>query len=270
MGVDAPAGFSDMSEVTPKTAFVTGGSRGIGFGIARALAAEGWQLAINGVRPEREAGAAIHALRQHARTIYCRGDISQAVDRAACLERIRSEFGGLNLLVNNAGIAPPQREYILAASEESFDRVFDVNLKGPYFLTQATARWMIDQRAADPTFDGAIINISSVSAELASINRGDYCMSRAGTSMATKLWALRLAEYGIRVYEIRPGIIATDMTAPVKEKYDQMLAAGLTLERRWGQPEDVGRAAAALARGDFPYATGQVVNIDGGMMLGRL
>jgi NAD(P)-dependent dehydrogenase (short-subunit alcohol dehydrogenase family) len=171
--------------------------------------------------------------------------------------------------VNNAGIAPPARDDILAATEHSFDKVFEVNLKGPYFLTQAVARWMIEQRQADSAFDGVIINISSISAELASTNRGDYCMARAGTSMATKLWAVRLAEFGIRVYEIRPGVISTDMTAPVKEKYDKLIAEGLTLERRWGTPEDVGRAAAALARGDFPYATGQVVNIDGGLMAPR-
>ena len=129
---------------------------------------------------------------------------------------------------------------------------------------------MAEQRQADATFDGCVVNISSISAEIASINRGDYCMARAGTSMATKLWAVRLAEFGIRVYEIRPGVIATDMTAGVKEKYDQMIAEGLTLEPRWGRPEDIGRAVAALARGEFPYATGQVVNIDGGMMIGRL
>jgi NAD(P)-dependent dehydrogenase (short-subunit alcohol dehydrogenase family) len=259
-----------MPASTPKTAFVTGGSRGIGFGIARALAADGWQLAINGVRPENDVRAAIHTLRQTARTIYCQGDISQPADRAAFLDRIDQEYGALHLLVNNAGIAPPRRDDILEATEESFDKVFDVNLKGPYFLTQAAARWMIVQRQADPQVDGCIINISSISAEVASVNRGDYCMARAGTSMATKLWAVRLAEHGIRVYEIRPGIVATDMTAGVKEKYDRLIAEGLTLEPRWGQPEDVGRAAAALARGDFPYATGQVVTIAGGMTIGRL
>jgi NAD(P)-dependent dehydrogenase (short-subunit alcohol dehydrogenase family) len=187
-----------------------------------------------------------------------------------CLDEIREQYGRLDLLVNNAGIAPPSRDDILDAAEASFDKVFDVNLKGPYFLTQAAARWMVEQRHADAAFDGCIINISSISAEVASVNRGDYCMARAGTSMATKLWAVRLAEFGIRVYEIRPGIVATDMTAGVKEKYDKLIAEGLTLERRWGTPEDVGRAAAALARGDFPYATGQVVTLAGGMTIGRL
>ncbi len=172
--------------------------------------------------------------------------------------------------MNNAGVAPPRRDDILEATEASFDKVFEVNLKGPYFLTQSVARWMIARRQADSAFDGCIVNISSVSADLASTNRGDYCMARAGTSMATKLWTVRLAEYGIRVYEIRPGIIATDMTTGVKEKYDRMIAEGHMLEPRWGQPEDIGRAVAMLARGDLPYATGQVLNIDGGLSIGRL
>ena len=260
-----------MSNSNKKTAFVTGGSRGIGLGIAKSLADDGWRLAINGVRPEADVREALDSLRgQSSQVIYCRGDISTAADRKTCLDEVDKHFGRLDLLVNNAGIAPPRRDDILEATEESFDKVFDVNLKGPYFLTQAVARWMIVQHQADKAFDGCIVNISSVSAELASINRGDYCMARAGTSMATKLWAARLAEYGIRVYEIRPGIIATDMTAAVKEKYDRMIAEGLLLEPRWGQPEDIGRAVAALARGDLRYATGQVINIDGGMMIGRL
>lgn len=254
-----------------KTAFVTGGSRGIGLGIAQALAADGWRLAINGVRAEDDVRETLDALRAVSpEVIYVRGDVSSAADRAACIDQLRTKFGRLNLLVNNAGIAPRVRADILDATEESFDEIFRVNLKGPYFLTQAVARWMADERRADAAFDGCIVNISSISAEIASINRGDYCMARAGTSMATKLWAVRLAEFGIRVYEIRPGVIATDMTAGVKEKYDRLIADGLTLEPRWGRPEDIGRAVAALARGDFPYATGQVVNIDGGMMIGRL
>ncbi|HEX6962749.1 MAG TPA: 3-ketoacyl-ACP reductase [Lacipirellula sp.] len=260
-----------MIQPTNKVAFITGGSRGIGLGIARALAAEDWRLAINGMRREEEVATVLEELRgQSPQVAYCRGDISIAEERAACLDHIDGQFGGLNLLVNNAGIAPPRRDDILEATEESFDKVFNVNLKGPYFLTQAVARWMIAQRGTNPDFDGAIVNISSISAEIASVNRGDYCMSRAGTSMATKLWAVRLAEYGIRVYEIRPGIVATDMTAGVKDKYDSLIAGGLTLQPRWGQPEDVGRAVAALARNDFPYSTGQIINVDGGMMIGRL
>jgi 3-oxoacyl-[acyl-carrier protein] reductase len=254
-----------------KVAFVTGGSRGIGLGIAQALATDGWRLAINGMRSEDDVRESLARLRKVSPdVIYCRGDVSQAEDRAHCLDEIDGRFGRLNLLVNNAGIAPPRRDDILEATEASFDKVFDVNLKGPYFLTQAVARWMIVQHQAHASFEGCIVNISSVSAELASINRGEYCMARAGTSMATKLWAVRLAEFGIRVYEIRPGIVATDMTAGVKDKYDRMIAEGVTLEPRWGQPEDIGRAVATLARGDLPYATGQVLHIDGGMTIGRL
>jgi 3-oxoacyl-[acyl-carrier protein] reductase len=260
-----------MASTSQKTALITGGSRGIGFGIARALAADGWRLAINGLRPEADVQTALESLRQYSPQVaYCRGDVASADDRAACLDAVDQQFGRLDLLVNNAGITSPGRDDILEATEASFDKVMGVNLKGPYFLTQAAARWMIVQHQADPTFDGCIVNISSVSAELVSTNRGDYCLTRAAMSMATKLWAVRLAEFGVRVYEVRPGVIATDMTAGAKEKYDRLFAEGLALERRWGQPEDVGRAVAALARGEFPYATGQVVNIDGGMLIGRL
>ncbi len=265
---------SDQStdDAYQRTAFVTGGSRGIGFGIARALAADGWRLAINGMRPEADVREALDALRQTSpQSIYCRGDISQAADRAACLDQIRSEFGRLDLLVNNAGIAPPRAGRHSRSDRGVVRQGLRRQPQGPV-LPHAGRRPVDGRRSGrpTPTFDGCIVNISSVSAEVASINRGDYCMARAGTSMATKLWAVRLAEFGIRVYEIRPGIIATDMTAGVKEKYDKLIADGLTLEPRWGQPEDIGRAVAALARGDFPYATGQVVNIDGGMMIGRL
>jgi NAD(P)-dependent dehydrogenase (short-subunit alcohol dehydrogenase family) len=260
-----------MSNTVNKTALVTGGSRGIGFGIAQALAADGWRLAINGLRAEADVQPALEELRPRSpRVAYCRGDVSLAADRAACLDSVQQHFGRLDLLVNNAGITSPGRDDVLDATEASFDKVMGVNVKGPYFLTQAAARWMIVQRQADPAFDGCIVNISSVSAELVSTNRGDYCLSRAAMSMATKVWAVRLAEFGIRVYEVRPGVIATDMTAGVKEKYDRLFAEGLALEARWGQPADVGRAVAALARGEFPYATGQVVNIDGGMLIGRL
>jgi NAD(P)-dependent dehydrogenase (short-subunit alcohol dehydrogenase family) len=163
------------------------------------------------------------------------------------------------------------RADILDATEESFDRLMAINLKGPYFLTQAAAKWMARQsQAAGKGWRGCIINISSVSAAVASVNRGDYCITKAGIAMASMLWAARLAEFGIDVYEIRPGIIATDMTAGVTEKYDRLIAGGLTIEKRWGTPEDVGKAAATLARGDVPYATGQVLHVDGGMTVARL
>lgn len=260
-----------MSQSKGKTALITGGSRGIGLGIAQALAADGWRLAINGLRPATDVKPILDELATIApQAAYVRGNVAKTADRAALLDEVLEVFGRVDLLVNNAGMAPRVRADVLDATEESFDEVMAVNLKGPYFLTQAVARRMIELRRVDPQFDGCVINISSVSAELASVNRGDYCLSRAGTSMATKLWAVRLADFGIRVYEIRPGVIATDMTAGVKQKYDELIAGGLTLDRRWGRPEDVGRAVAALARGEFPYAAGQVVHIDGGMTVGRL
>lgn len=252
-------------------ALITGGTRGIGLGIATQLAGAGYDLAVNGVRAESEVADTLGRLRElGAKVVYCRGDVGVAADRAAIIDRIRKEFGALHVLVNSAGITSPGRKDLLDATEDSFDRVMAVNLKGRFFLTQLAARWMIDQRERDQAFCGCVINISSVSGEMVSTNRGDYCLSWAATTMATKLWAVRLAPHDIDVYEIRPGIIATDMTAPVKDKYDKLIADGLTLERRWGTPEDIGRAAAALCRGDIPYATGQVLTIDGGMTIQRL
>jgi NAD(P)-dependent dehydrogenase (short-subunit alcohol dehydrogenase family) len=186
------------------------------------------------------------------------------------LETIEKHFGKLNVLVNNAGIAPRVRADVLEASEDSFDELISVNLKGPYFLTQMIARWMILQKNTDSAFRGCIINIGSISATVASVTRGEYCISKAGIAMATRLWAVRLAEFGIAVYEIRPGIIATDMTAAVKSKYDALIAGGLLLEKRWGTPDDVGKAAAMLARGDLPYASGSALILDGGLTLPRL
>jgi NAD(P)-dependent dehydrogenase (short-subunit alcohol dehydrogenase family) len=196
--------------------------------------------------------------------------VAEAADRQAVLDGVRKRFGRLDVLVNNAGVAPTERADILDATEESFDRLISINLKGPYFLTQLAARWMIDQRKVDRSFAGVIVNISSVSATEASINRGDYCISKAGIAMATQLWAHRLAEFGVAVYEVRPGIIESDMTAAVKEMYDKLLADGLTVENRWGQPADVGRAVAMLARGELTYSTGNVLSIDGGLTLRRL
>jgi NAD(P)-dependent dehydrogenase (short-subunit alcohol dehydrogenase family) len=201
---------------------------------------------------------------------YCQGDVAVPADRARVLGMVEAEFHRLDVLVNNAGVAPEQRADLLEATEESFDRVLGINLKGPYFLTQAAANWMIRQRQGSPGFRGCIVNISSVSATVASVTRGDYCISKAGVAMATRLWAARLAEFGIDVYEVRPGVVATDMTAAVKDKYDQLIAAGLTVENRWGEARDVGRAVAVLARGEISYATGQVLVIDGGLTLQRL
>jgi NAD(P)-dependent dehydrogenase (short-subunit alcohol dehydrogenase family) len=254
-----------------RVALVTGGSRGIGLGIAQALADSGFDLAINGVRDEAQVAGVLDGLTQRGATAYyCRGDVAIPSDRQAIVDAVRARFGRIDVLVNNAGVAPSVRADVLEATEESFDRVVGINLKGPYFLTQLVARWMIEQRQNDANFHGVIVNVSSVSATEASINRGDYCISKAGVAMATQLWAHRLAEFGIAVYEVRPGIITTDMTAPVKEKYDRLLADGLTVENRWGTPEDVGRAVAVLARGDITYATGNVLNVDGGLTLRRI
>ncbi|MBN1582371.1 MAG: 3-ketoacyl-ACP reductase [Anaerolineae bacterium] len=252
-------------------ALVTGGGRGIGLGIARCLAAEGYDLAICGVRSQDRVQTTLDDLGSlGVEVLYCQADVSDSQDRARLLGEIKARYGRLNVLVNNAGVAPRTRADILEATEESYERVMSINLKGPYFLTQAVARWMIAQQQETPDFRGCIINVSSISATVASPSRGEYCLSKAGVSMATQLWAVRLGEFGIPVYEVRPGVIETDMTAVVKEKYDKLIAGGLTVQPRWGFPEDVGRAVASLVRGDFPYSTGQVIMVDGGLTLQRL
>jgi 3-oxoacyl-[acyl-carrier protein] reductase len=254
-----------------KVALVTGGSRGIGKGIALALAAIGFDIVISFALDDVAAKQTQSEIEEMGRKcLAVRGDISNSAERIALVDVVRREFGRLDLLVNNAGVAPLKRVDLLEATEESFDRLMSINLKGPYFLTQAVANWMIEQRKADPDRMLAIVNISSISAYASSPSRGDYCVSKAGVSMATKLYADRLAEYGINVYEIQPGIIATEMTAPVKDKYDKMIEGGLTPIKRWGTPEDVGKAVAAVAQGLFPFSTGQVFNLDGGFHLRRL
>jgi 3-oxoacyl-[acyl-carrier protein] reductase len=254
-----------------KVALITGGSRGIGLGIAKSLAQAGFDLAINGVRNEEDVQSALEDLRQlGAEVLYCQGDVGKESSRKAIMDKMRSHFGRLNVLVNNAGVAPKERKDILEATEESFDYVLSTNLKSSYFLSQAAANWMIEQKEADDSFEGAIINVSSISATVVSINRGEYCVAKAGMSMATQLFAARLGEYNIPVYEVRPGVIATDMTAKVTEKYDKLIAEGLMVQPRWGLPEDVGKAVAALSTGSFPYSTGQVIMVDGGMTIPRL
>lgn len=250
-----------------RTALITGGSRGIGLGIALHLAQQGFNLAINGMRPEEAVQGPLQSLRAAgAETIYCRGDISVAAEREQVLQKTYGHFGELHVLVNNAGVAPKERKDLLEMTEESYDRLLDTNLKGPFFLTQSVASRMI----ATPGLNACIINISSISATVASINRGEYCIAKAGLSMMTQLFAVRLGAHGIPVYEVRPGIIATDMTAGVQEKYDRLIAEGLLVQPRWGQPDDVGKAVAMLASGALPYSTGQVVMIDGGLTISRL
>ncbi len=254
-----------------KTAFITGGTRGIGLGIATELAKAGFDLAVNGVRDEANVGSVLNELREYgAGVIYIRGDVSQKEDRHRMISAVTEKFGKINILVNNAGIAPKERRDILEATEESFEELLRVNLQGPYFLTQLTAGRMIEAKQQSPGEFFCIINVSSVSATVASVNRGEYCISKAGIAMATKLWAARLGEYNIPVYEIQPGVIQTDMTAGVQEKYNKLFQSGIAVQSRWGLPEDVGKVAAAMASGALPYSTGQVVRVDGGMTIQRL
>ena len=254
-----------------KVALVTGGTRGIGLGIATALAKAGFDLALNGVREETAISSVLDDLREYGTKVaYFQGDISSKDDRKKLVEAVFKQYDRINVLVNNAGIAPPERRDILEATEESFELVLNTNLRGPYFLTQMIANRMIDTRIRVPEEFYCIINVSSVSASIASVNRGEYCISKAGIAMATKLWAARLGEFDIPVYEIQPGVIRSDMTTGVTEKYDKLFKDGLAIQQRWGMPEDVGKVAAAMAAGNMPYSTGQVVMVDGGMTIQRL
>ena len=254
------------------TALITGGSRGIGLGCALSLAKEGHRIAINGMRPESDVTEVLDQIKAAGapEVLYCQGDVGTEEGRAAILDRIRTEFGSLNILVNNAGVAPAERKDVLETTLESYRRLMSINLEGPYFLTQAVANWMIEQKQADASFQGSIINVNSISAIVASVNRGEYCVSKAGLGMVTQLFAARLGEFDIPVYEVRPGVIKTDMTSGVTEKYDKLIADGLCVTPRWGLPDDIGKAVASLARRDFPYSTGQTIMIDGGLTIPRL
>jgi 3-oxoacyl-[acyl-carrier protein] reductase len=252
--------------MTPRSALVTGGTRGIGLGIARALAADGWRLALCGVRPRDAVRPVLDELATAGgEAEYWPADVASAADRARLLDRAFERFGIVNALVNNAGRAPRVRADLLEATEESFEELVRTNLQGPYFLTQAYAQRLLASNAA-----GAIVFVTSVSAELASPGRGEYCVSKAGLAMAVQLFALRLAAARIPVYEVRPGVIATDMTAGVRDMYDRRIADGLVPEGRWGQPDDVGRVVASLVGGHLPYATGSIIHVDGGLAIPRL
>ncbi len=254
-----------------RVALVTGGSRGIGYGIVKNLAELGFDIAFNGIRSAEFVQDIIENIKKSGvDAIYCQGNIALKEDREKILQQVKDHYKRLHILVNNAGVAPAKRADILTASEQSFDDVLSVNLKGSYFLTQAVANWMIEQKTADGNFSGSIINISSISAIVASVNRGDYCISKAGISMATQLFAVRLGEYDIPVFEVRPGIIETDMTSGVKEKYNRLIENGLCIQKRWGTPDDVGKVVGAIAEGNFPYSTGQVFMVDGGLTIPRL
>lgn len=254
-----------------QVAIITGGTRGIGLGIARSLAAHGVNLVLNGMRPEDNIAAVLEQLKsQNIGVKYVQGNVADREVRDRLVSTAVEEFGHLNFLINNAGVAPLERNDILDMTEESYDRVMDINLKSAVFLSQLAAKAMIESRSRLPKLNASIINISSVSATMISINRGEYCMSKAGMGMMTQLFATRLGQEDIAVYEVRPGVIETDMTSGVKEKYDKLIEEGLFVTPRWGYAEDVGKAVLALVKGDFAYSTGQVVMVDGGLSLGRL
>jgi NAD(P)-dependent dehydrogenase (short-subunit alcohol dehydrogenase family) len=259
-------------------AIVTGASRGIGKGVAKELASLGYDLVINhfdftadgrpddsrAMQTQKEIGEL------GAKCEILRGDVSSAADRDSLIALAKARFDRCDMLVNNAGVAPSKRMDLLEATEESFDRVMGINLKGPYFLTQQAANWMIEQKKTHPDRAFRIVSTGSISAYTSSPARGEYCLSKAGIAMMTKLYADRLAEYGIGVFEISPGIIATDMTSVVKDKYDKLIAEGLTPIKRWGRPEDIAKAVGAIAEGRLDFSTGQVINVDGGFHLRRL
>jgi 3-oxoacyl-[acyl-carrier protein] reductase len=252
-------------------AIVTGAARGIGRAIAVALAQEHFAVVVN-YRASADAAAEVQAGIEGSggRAICVQGDVAEAGARRHLVAATLQQFGRIDLLVNNAGMAPRQRADMLEVSEASYDEVMAVNLKGPFFLTQQVARVMVDLAQRGVVADPMIVNIGSLSAYTSSINRAEYCISKAGMAMMTMLFADRLAQHGIRVYELRPGIIETDMTSGVRRKYDDMIAEGLTPIRRWGQPDDVARAVVAIAGGEFPFSTGEVINVDGGFHLRRL
>ncbi len=253
-----------------KVACVTGAASGIGFAIAKALAADGFHIAIVDLRDESEIAGTLKEIAGE-KHVYIHADISSSEDRERIAGEIMDNFGRLDLLVNNAGVAPAKRMDILAMIEESYDRVMAINLKGPFFLTQLLSKCMIELVAGQIVTNPKIVNISSMSAYTSSVSRGEYCISKAGVSMMTKLFADRLAEYGINVYELRPGIIRTPMTDTVSARYDELIGEENLLPiRRWGEPEDIAEAVLAIAREAFAYSTGQVFNIDGGFHLRRL
>lgn len=268
--------MQDRPMIPRSNILVTGSSRGLGKGVALRLASAGHNVAIhyanNRAAAEDTSKACSEAAKSPDQSFpIVGGNIGEAADRARLMEETLSAFGRLDALVNNAGIAPRVRADITEATEEIFDEVLAVNLKGPYFLSQLAARhWLANPGQSAIPGGYKLIFVSSLSADTASINRGEYCISKAGLAMASKLWAVRLADSGVQVLELRPGIMATDMTSGVKEKYDKLLAEGLVPQRRWGNPEDVGLAVEAILGGAFPFSTGDIINIDGGFHLKRL
>lgn len=255
-----------------KVAVVTGGTRGIGLAISQQLSAEGFVLAILGRSSLENVLPSINSIKgAGGQVIYFSGDLKASDDRKSFFEQVKEAYGRVDVLVNNAGVAPPERLDLLETTEENYDFVLDTNLKGTFFLSQAIANEMIAQVEEKKTeYMPRIINVSSMSAYTTSINRGEYCLSKAGLSMLTQLFAVRLAEYGIGVYEVRPGVIKTDMTASVADKYDRLIADGLTPIERWGYPQDVANAVSVFCSDKFAFSTGEVLNVDGGFHIRRL
>lgn len=254
-----------------KVALVTGGSRGIGFGIAKKLAEAGYNLGINGVRPESDAKANLDELKAlGSKIIYLQGNIAEKDDRQSIVKGLKEQFGKIDVLVNNAGVAPRNRCDVLEVTEDDYDHLMNINEKGTFFLTQEIAKWMLELKSSNPEMQGYIINITSISAELASPKRAAYCMSKASLSMLSKTMAVRMAPHGISVFEIRPGFVDTDMIEKVRSIYLELVQTGATLEPRIGKPEDIGQVVATLVKGDLPYATGQIINVDGGLTIGRM
>lgn len=261
---------------TNPVALITGAGRGIGRGIALELAKSGFDIAGNDIlfEPDNkqsglfEVEESVEELK--ASFVPVKGDISSLDDHEQILRQTLDKFGKINVLVNNAGVAPEKRSDVLETTPESYDRLLSINARGTFFLTQRIARQMIEQVEKDPGLKCCVIFISSISAEVSSPSRAEYCISKAAISHMARIFADRLSEYGINVYEVRPGIIKTDMTAPVGEKYGKLIEEGLVPQKRWGFPEDVGKAVAALARGDFAYSTGLIVEVSGGMNIRRL
>lgn len=272
-----------MADRINPVVLVTGSSRGIGRGVALTLAEEGYSVAINYAGNEEAAretqrlctDAASAAGQNAAGFEIFKADVGKKPDRDALVENVFSSMGRVDALVNNAGIGPRERLDITEATEESFEEVMRVNLQGPYFLSQAIVRrWLEGQKSGHLTSaipsGFKLIFVSSISAYTASVNRGEYCVSKAGMSMASKLWATRLADENIQVYEVRPGIMETDLTSKVKGKYDKLIGEGLVPQKRWGQPSDMGLTIRAIVRGDLPFSTGSVIDVDGGFNMMRL
>lgn len=273
----APGGFPGQGPAMPRpVVLVTGASRGLGRGVAISLAKEGYDVAVHYASNRAAADEAVELCRGAAREADQRffpvsAQLSSASERRAMIDAVLGEFGRLDGLVNNAGIAPKVRADITEADEENFDEVIAVNLRGPYFLSQLAAQWWLAHPGQSLLPGGyKLVFVTSISVHTASVNRGEYCIAKAGLAMAAQLWSVRLAAEGVQVYEVRPGIMKTDMTAGATGKYDKLIAEGLVPQQRWGTPEDVGLSVAALCRGDFPFSTGSVIDVDGGFQLRRL